>query len=155
MGIANIHMAHSSTVALDAAAPTSDLPGFPELGLDSSALIEAVLSGVPTERFDSLLTALAIPASELARVLHLAPSTLSRRRQRGRFDPLESERLVRLGQLVAQATEVMENLDDARVWLTNPVRALGGETPLHYAQVEPGAREVERLLVRLEHGVYS
>ncbi len=49
----------------------------------------------------------------------------------------------------------MEGVEDARAWLTSPVRALGGATPLQYASVEPGAREVERLLVRLEHGVYS
>lgn len=148
-------MATLSATDLPPLASEPDLPGFSELGLDSSALVEAVLGGVPAERFDALLAALAIPAGELARVLRLAPSTLSRRRQRGRFDPLESERLVRLGQLVAQAAEVMEGLDEARLWMTSPVRALGGETPLRYASVEPGAREVERLLVRLEHGVYS
>jgi uncharacterized protein (DUF2384 family) len=49
----------------------------------------------------------------------------------------------------------MEGVEDARTWLTSPVRALGGETPLRYASVEPGVREVERLLIRLEHGVYS
>lgn len=138
----------------DTLAPLASLD-FPELGLDSSGLVGAVLDGVPTDRFDALLDALAVPASELAGVLRLAPSTLSRRRQQGRFDPLESERVVRLAHLVARAVEVMEGVEDARAWLTSPVRALGGATPLQYASVEPGAREVERLLVRLEHGVYS
>ena len=34
-------------------------------------------------------------------------------------------------------------------------RALGGATPLDFAKTEPGAREVENVLGRLEHGVFS
>lgn len=92
-------------------------------------------------------------AAEYADVVSISPSTLSRRRRRGFFDRDESERLVRIGLLVLRAVEVLETLENARAWLTGPVRALGGQVPLHYASVEPGAREVERLLGRLEHGV--
>lgn len=134
----------------------ADALDFPELDLDqASLLVAAILAGLPVERFDALLAVLDVPTAELAGVLHISPSTLSRRRARGRFDPLESERLVRLAQLVARAVEVMEGVEDARTWLTSPARALGGKAPLDYASVEPGAREVERLLVRLEHGVFS
>jgi uncharacterized protein (DUF2384 family) len=35
------------------------------------------------------------------------------------------------------------------------VRALGGRSPLDFAQTEPGAREVENVIGRLEHGVFS
>ncbi len=129
---------------------------FPELDSDGpSQLIGVVRGGLPVERFDSLRGVLGVSASELSRVLHLSPSTLNRRRDAGRFALLESERLLRLGRIVAHAIEVMEGVEPARAWLTAPVRALGGEVPLQYASVEPGAREVERLLIRLEHGVYS
>ena len=128
---------------------------FPELALDVSQLVGAVREGLPAERFDALREVLDVPAGELADVLYLSPSTLGRRRQAGRFDALESERILRLAHLVARAVEVMEGVDDARTWLTSPVRALGGKIPLRYASVEPGAREVERVLVRLERGVYG
>ncbi|MBW1797126.1 MAG: DUF2384 domain-containing protein, partial [Deltaproteobacteria bacterium] len=36
-----------------------------------------------------------------------------------------------------------------------PARALGGKTPLEYADTEPGAQEVDELLGRIEHGVFS
>ena len=39
--------------------------------------------------------------------------------------------------------------------LSKPVKALGMKTPLQYAATESGAREVENLLGRLEHGVFS
>lgn len=134
----------------------ADTLEFPELDAeDSSQLIEAIQRGLPAARFDALQAALGVPAGELAGVLSLSPSTLSRRRQRGFFDRDESERLVRIGALLVRAVGVLETLENARKWLTEPVRALGGEVPLRYASVEPGAREVECLLGRLEHGVFS
>ncbi|MDT7858182.1 antitoxin Xre-like helix-turn-helix domain-containing protein [Rubrivirga sp. S365] len=129
---------------------------FPELALDGPGpLADAVRDGLPADRFDALLGALGVPTAELAAALHLSPSTLSRRRRQGRFDVVESDRLVRLAALVAHAVRVMETVEDARAWMTSPARALGGETPLAYASVEPGAREVDRLLTRIEHGVFS
>ena len=143
-------------------APTVGVAGgpaaldFPELALDGPGpLADAVRSGLPADRFDALLGALAVPTAELAAALHLSPSTLSRRRRQGRFDVVESDRLVRLAAIVAHAVRVMEGVEGARDWMTSPARALGGETPLAYASVEPGAREVDRLLTRIEHGVFS
>jgi putative toxin-antitoxin system antitoxin component (TIGR02293 family) len=40
-------------------------------------------------------------------------------------------------------------------WLAAPKKALGHETPLAYSRTELGAREVENLIGRLEHGVFS
>lgn len=129
---------------------------FPELALDGPGpLARAVRDGLPTERFDALLDVLGVPTAELAAALHLSPSTLSRRRRQGHFDVVESDRLVRLAGIVAHAVRVMGRVEDAQTWLTSPARALGGETPVAYASVEPGAREVDRLLTRIEHGVFS
>lgn len=136
-------------------APPS-LPDFPELAAgDPAGLIEAIRNGLPAERFDALQNALDVPIALLTEVLNISTSTLSRRRRQGRFEQDESERLVRIGRLAAYAVEVLDGLENARKWLTEPLRAIGGEIPLRYASVEPGAREVERVLGRLEHGVYS
>lgn len=141
---------------LHARVSAADTLDFPELDAeDASGLIEAIQRGLPAARFDELQATLGIPAGELAETLSISQSTLSRRRQRGFFDRDESERLVRIGALIVRAVEVLETLENARKWLTEPARALGGEIPLHYASVEPGAREVERLLGRLEQGVFS
>jgi putative toxin-antitoxin system antitoxin component (TIGR02293 family) len=62
---------------------------------------------------------------------------------------------VRFARLMGQAVEVMESEENARQWLTSPQVGLGGAVPLEYAETEVGAREVEDLLGRIEHGVYS
>jgi len=53
------------------------------------------------------------------------------------------------GRLIAQATRVFGDLDQADRWLRQPSRALGGETPLRALHTATGAALVERELRRL------
>lgn len=88
-------------------------------------------------------------------MLGISKATLHRRKLAGRLDSAESSRVVRFARLMGRAIEVMESEDRARQWLAAPQAALGGEVPLEYAETEVGAREVEDLLGRIEHGVCS
>ncbi len=82
--------------------------------------------------------------------------TLARRRSAGRLAPEESERLLRVSNIFERAVELFEGDADAAVlWLTTPKKALNGQEPLQYSRTEPGAREVEYLIGRVEHGVFS
>lgn len=129
---------------------------FPELEGDSpAATVRVIRQGLPTERFDALQEALDVTTRDLAQIVGITQSTLSRRRQHGTFNSDESERLLRIARLFAHAVQALESEENARTWLKEPVRALGEESPLRFADTEPGAREVERLLTRLEHGVFS
>jgi putative toxin-antitoxin system antitoxin component (TIGR02293 family) len=57
--------------------------------------------------------------------------------------------------LYKRAEEVFENESQARQWFNRHPKSLGDKTPLGFAETEPGAREVEALLERIEHGVFS
>ena len=126
------------------------------LGDRSAQEVMATLrEGLPVAAFESLRDALDVPARALAETTNIAVRTLARRKQEGRLRKDESERVLRIGALFDRATDVLEGRDAARQWLKSPKRALGGCTPLEYADTEPGAREVEDLLTRLEYGVFS
>lgn len=72
----------------------------------------------------------------------------------GRLRSDESERVVRIARLFDRTLQVLGGEDKARQWLRTPKRALAGQSPLEYADTEPGAEEVTNLLGRLEHGVF-
>ena len=122
---------------------------------DRQGLIRALKTGLPVSLFDQLQGAIDVPSNTLAAVTQIAPRTLTRRKKEGRLQTDESERLLRISLLFTRAQEVLGNLENARVWFKSPKVALGGKTPLEYVDTEPGAREVEDLLGRLEHGVFS
>ena len=132
-----------------------------QLGVKTSAKAGGTLSqvrdalrhGVPREAFERIRGDLGISSEELADVLGIPTRTLARRTDR--FKPDESERLLRVGSVVQKAADVLEDRAAARRWMTQPKRALGGLTPLRCCDTEVGAREVEALLGRIEHGVFS
>ena len=66
----------------------------------------------------------------------------------------ESEKAFRIARLYDRALEVFGDQQAAGNWLKEPARGLGETTPLLYAKTELGAREVEKLLTRIEHGVF-
>jgi len=118
-------------------------------------VVAAVRNGLPVAAFERLRERYQVSSDKMAEIVRIPRSTMIRRKKGGILDRFESERVVRFDRLLTIATEVLEDGNVARDWLTRPARALGGETPLDYADTEVGAREVENLLGRLEHGVFT
>lgn len=117
--------------------------------------VECIRAGLPMIEFETLQELLGLGAEELAGHLVISRSTLIRRRKSRRLDAQESDRLLRYARLYARAESTLGDADAAQEWLKSPARALAYESPLHFAETEAGAREVENLLGRIEHGVFS
>lgn len=58
----------------------------------------------------------------------------------------------RFAQILALATDIFEDEDRAVEWLRRPQFGLGDKVPLDLINTEAGVREVESLLLRIEHG---
>lgn len=114
-----------------------------------------VRDGLPISMLAQIGVSLRVSTPELVDWLHISPRTWARRKQSGRFDTLESDRVARLVRLVRRSIEVLGGEDEARVWLTTPARSLDRRTPFRVASTEVGAESVFQLLGRLEHGVFS
>jgi putative toxin-antitoxin system antitoxin component (TIGR02293 family) len=97
-----------------------------------------------------------LPMGTIADLIQIPVRTLIRRKAKGRFTPQESERLLRLANIFEKAVELFEgDSDSARRWLTTQNKELDRQAPLDFSRTEIGAREVEDLIGRLEHGVFS
>jgi putative toxin-antitoxin system antitoxin component (TIGR02293 family) len=93
---------------------------------------------------------------ELARLVHIPPRTYARRvASKARLSLPEGERAMRVMRLYDQAKQLFGTHENTRQWLNTELPALGWRTPLDFAQTEPGAREVENLIGRIEHGIIS
>jgi putative toxin-antitoxin system antitoxin component (TIGR02293 family) len=122
---------------------------------DAHGLIGALKRGLPVAAFERLRTGLDVSKTDLATVIGISDRTLARRLKSGHFNSEESERIYRVARLLTRATEVLESESEAVTWLKTSKRHLKGTTPLLFADTEVGAQAVERLLGRLEHGVFS
>jgi putative toxin-antitoxin system antitoxin component (TIGR02293 family) len=128
---------------------------FRERAATYQAVIDKARSGLPYAALEAIAKRFDIPQEDLVRALHLPPRTLARRKKARRLSGAESDRLLRLARVAAQAEEVLGSQERAGAWLRGTVRALGGIRPLDLLDTDLGAQQVERILGRIEHGVYS
>jgi putative toxin-antitoxin system antitoxin component (TIGR02293 family) len=121
---------------------------------ETAELHSRLQQGLSYDAFERLRGVLGLSAARAGELLQIPPRTLARRKDSKRFEPEESDRLVRLSRIVGLGLELFEgDVDEMRTWFTAPHAALGGETPLDFATTDVGAREVENLIGRLEHGI--
>jgi len=118
--------------------------------------IDTLKRGLAYACYTNLKNVTGLSRAKLSEVLGIPERTLARRKRDGRLNPDESERLVRVVRVYELAVDLHEgDADAARTWLSSPKRALAGKTPYEMLDTEIGAREVENLVGRLEHGVFS
>jgi putative toxin-antitoxin system antitoxin component (TIGR02293 family) len=61
----------------------------------------------------------------------------------------------RVARVTARAAEALGDGAKAERWMRAPNRALRGARPVDLLDGDAGVREVERVLGRIEHGVFS
>ncbi|MDE2782122.1 MAG: DUF2384 domain-containing protein [Gemmatimonadota bacterium] len=116
-------------------------------------LDEAIRSGLPVEAVECVVNSGVFHAPEL-HALVIPRRTLAHRKSlHGRLSADQSDRLIRVVRVAGQAEEAIGDVDKAKRWLRKPNRALRGRRPLDLLASDVGARLVEQVLGRIEHGL--
>lgn len=131
-----------------------------ELGLDKDLrsdleLADAIRSGLPHRALDHVLDTGRLSASEIYELVGSRRTLLRKKRTSKPLSSGESDRLARIVRVVVRAEEALGDRDKAHRWLRKDNRALEGRRPLDLLASDVGARAVEQVLGRIEHGVYS
>jgi len=113
----------------------------PSTRLDIAALGELADHGYSEDE----IFALVVPKRTLAR----------RRAAHERLTIEETDKAQRLARIADHAERVFGANKKAHRWMRKPKRELNGETPLAYLASEIGARIVEEMLFRIEHGIFA
>ena len=123
---------------------------------DNHAMVLRVEEGLPVMDVVNFGKQAGFTNEELAKMINVPARTYARRiADKGRLKIHEGERAARIMRIFDRAKQLFVTEEDVRKWLHAELPALGWRTPIDYAQTEPGAREVENLIGRIEHGVFS
>ena len=57
--------------------------------------------------------------------------------------------------VLEKAAKILGDREKALRWFDTANRALGGKAPRAFLETEQGLRQIEEVLGRIEHGVYS
>ena len=118
-------------------------------------LAEVVEKGLPTRAVDEAVRS-GIVEQEIIYRFVVPKRTLQRRRDaESPLSPAESDKLTRLVRVVARAEIALGDPKKAELWMREPNRALQGKRPIDLLNTDVGARAVEKVLGRIEHGIFS
>ncbi|MNC28647.1 hypothetical protein D3C75_768660 [compost metagenome] len=126
------------------------------LGLPSrgTRLHDLVREGLPFEFLERIARLLQVQLGVIAKAICMSPTTLARRAKAGRFNTLESDRLVALVTLFDEALSLLENDKAAATeWMSSPARGLGSKCPIDMLGTRVETKAVFDLIGRLERGV--
>jgi putative toxin-antitoxin system antitoxin component (TIGR02293 family) len=121
----------------------------------ASDLIPVVRQGFDYRALEHAIADIGVSRETVFGALGLPLRTMARRKGESRLTPAESDRLYRLVRIAAQAEMVFNDSEKARQWLLRSNRALGHVSPLSLLDTDEGVRQVEAVLGRIEHGVWS
>jgi putative toxin-antitoxin system antitoxin component (TIGR02293 family) len=121
---------------------------------DNHAMVQRVEEGLPVMDIVRFGKQAGFTTEELARLIQIPARTYARRvAGKARLKVHEGERAARLMRVFDRAKRLFVTEENTREWFNLELPALGWRTPLDFAQTEPGAREVEAVIERLEDGV--
>ena len=117
------------------------VPSAPAIRATPGALADLTRCGYTDEEIWTLV----VPKRTLARrIAGNEPLTVE-----------ETDKALRLGRIAALADRVFGNPEKAHRWMRKPKHLLGGRTPVDFLASESGARQIEQMLYRIEHGMFA
>lgn len=123
---------------------------------EANAWHERILGGIDFAAAERVKAQESLTDAELAKLLGIGEATLRRARSTGGvLDVATSDRLYRLAKILSIAEEALEGTANAGTWLRRAQPGLGGRVPLELLVTQAGADEVETLLRRIDHGIYT
>jgi putative toxin-antitoxin system antitoxin component (TIGR02293 family) len=118
-------------------------------------IIRRVRAGLSAGTCKRVIKAYEVSQDDFAHVIHVNKKTIQRQAAKGVFTVEISDRLLRLADVFARASEVFEDKNEARTWMHEESKALGGVTPWSLLDTSAGIDLVIRELGRIEHGIVS
>jgi len=118
--------------------------------------IKLIRKGLQFNAIESFLLKTGITRIELANILQVSVRTLQRHEVNKRLSPAISEKLIQLNDLYLLAQEPLgTDATNTTAWLRESNVAIGNEAPIAFLDTYIGFQQVQAILGRLAHGVFS
>lgn len=116
-------------------------------------LVQQIREGFPIEFVENLAKLAGVDLDELAELGVIPRRTLAHSKQTQQFSPTQSDRAARFFRLFQKAKGTFGSEERAMHWLKRSTKPLQDNAPVSLLDTEEGARLVEDLLTRIDHGI--
>lgn len=119
-------------------------------------LMHTINAGVSYSFFETVQSLVPITENDWAQLLNLSTKSLQRYKAANKkFAPLQSEKIIEMGEVTTLGLEVFENMVSFKTWLYTPCFALGNETPASLLTNNVGIELVLKELNHINHGIFA
>ncbi len=123
--------------------------------VNSLEFVEAGNKGISKSSVVNLAGFMEVPLKDIANLLNISYKTLGRKKASDKMDSLASSLSIEIASTVARGLIVFEDSEKFNRWLHKKNNALQGKTPFDLLNTPTGINIVNRLLVRIEEGIYT
>ncbi|HJT13020.1 MAG TPA: antitoxin Xre/MbcA/ParS toxin-binding domain-containing protein [Dongiaceae bacterium] len=116
-------------------------------------LVEEIREGFPFRQVATLAKQAGIALEQLIEFGVIPRRTWTHSKRNQRFTPTQSARLARFFRVQQKAKGTFGTDEKAMLWLKRPTEPLQNNAPVSLLDTEEGARLVEDLLTRIDHGI--
>lgn len=116
-------------------------------------LVEGIREGFVFALVSALAKEAGVALEELVEFGIIPRRTFTHSKQNQRFTAAQSARLARFFRIQQKAKGTFGSEESAKQWLKRPTEPLQNNAPVSLLDTEEGARLVEDLLTRIDHGI--
>lgn len=117
--------------------------------------VKAGNKGIRKQSVTRLAEVMNIPMKDMATLLNISYKTLGRKKPTDTLDSLSSSLSIEIAETISKGLSVFEDSDKLNRWLQKQNRALQGGKPIEFLNTPTGIKMINRLLGRIEEGVYT
>jgi len=118
-------------------------------------LIALTREGIKKSSLKSLAAHLGVTMEVMSRLLHSSHRNMQRKDEDELLDTLKTEKVLELAAFAQRGIDVTGSKEAFIEWLHCPLVSLKNKRPLEFLDTTFGIQLLEKLLGRLEQGVYS
>ena len=125
----------------------------------ASDIHDQIIRGIPAAALIHMVASVhRLRPEQVGSAVGVSVRTLQRRRRDATERPLsveQGDRAWQFAELLVKASRVLGSQEEAERWFDTPAMALDQKRPLELLTSSVGARMVDQLLTRIDHGVYT
>lgn len=122
---------------------------------DRLLMVEVIKKGITYSLFEEIQKLSSLTSQEWATILNLSTRSLQRYKEQDQlFKPIQSEKIMELGEIFILGNEVFGDADKFKRWLETPSFAIGNVRPTDLLSDSFGQQIVTEELTRINYGIF-
>lgn len=123
--------------------------------IDSFKIIDVIRKGLPMGILNKLAKLMLFKPRDVAPIMNLSERTLQRYEASTLLDKETSLKTIQLASLYEKGVEVFGSVERFNSWMNSEILALGLKKPIEFIDTSVGIDQLQKLIGRIQHGVYS